>query len=286
MSIAMEALANAMSAKETAEICQKHGCHLMEARNPRFGTLCTYCPQCDLEKLQALQLDFDRRAQAEIQARKFRENSLVNPKMWDCTFDTFNAEDGSREAVMKKKVGKAAEAFAAKKVAHHAVLYGQPGAGKSHLAMALMQEVHQTSGQTMAFINISRLFSHLKNSFDDPSEYWTKEKALQVMTGVDLLCIDDLGTESSMGRSGQEATKWAQDVIYDVLENQDRIIITTNLSEQEMKRVYDAKIFSRIFANSQNTRFDFTGIADKRLMLMTKLAATLPQFRGGINNDD
>lgn len=265
MDIATMALANAMSAKETGSMCPKHHCPLLSTKSVRDGELRTYCPRCDWEKLEALQLDFDRKAQAEIEARKFRENSLVNPKMWDCTFDSFTAEDGSREAVMKKKVGKAAEAFAAKKVAHHAVLYGQPGAGKSHLAMALMQKVHQTSRQSMAFINISRLFSHLKNSFDDPSEYWTREQALKTMTGVDLLCIDDLGTESSMGRTGQEATKWAQDVIYDALENQDRIIITTNLSERDLKRVYDAKIFSRIFANSQNTRLDFTGISDKRL---------------------
>lgn len=265
MGIAMQALANAKKAVHLEQKCSKHGLNMYTYKNHE-GEQVTYCPQCQAEALEALQERFDQEARQSIIARKFRENSLVNSKMWACTFDSFVVEDGSREAVMKKKVSKAAEAFAAKKVAHHAVLYGQPGAGKSHLAMALMQKVHETSGQTMAFINISRLFSHLKSSFDDPSEYWTKEKALQIMTGVDLLCIDDLGTESSMGRSGQEATKWAQDIIYDVLENQDRIVITTNLSEQEMKRVYDAKIFSRIFANSQNTRFDFSGIPDKRLM--------------------
>lgn len=265
MGIAMAALTSAMSAKETGDTCPKHHCPLLSSNTVRDSATRTYCPQCDLEKLELLQLDFDRKAQAEIKNRKFRENSLVSPKMWDCTFDSFVAEEESREAEMKKRVAKAAEAFAMKKVPHNAVLYGQPGAGKSHLAMAMMQQIHRTSGQTMAFINISRLFSRLKNSFDDPSEYWTKEKALQIMTSVDLLCIDDLGTESSMGRYGQEATKWAQDIIYDVLENQDRIIITTNLSEKEMKRVYDAKIFSRIFANSKNTRFDFTGISDKRI---------------------
>ena len=266
MDIATVALANAMSAKETGDTCPKHHCPILSSKNVIDGVAHTHCPQCDLEKLKSLQLNFERKAQAEIEARKFRECSLVSPKMWACTFDSFVAEEGSREAEIKKRVAKAAEAFAGKKVPHNAVLYGQPGAGKSHLAMALMQEVHRTSRQTMAFINISRLFSHIKNSFDDPTEFWTREKAIKVMTGVDLLCIDDLGTESSMGRTGQEATKWAQDIIYDVLENQDRIIITTNLSEKEMKRVYDAKILSRIFAHSQNTRFDFTGITDKRLV--------------------
>lgn len=264
MGIAMTALANAKKATRLEQKCSKHGLNMYSYENHE-GEQVTYCPQCRAEALEALQERFDQEARKSIIERKFRENSLVSPKMWDCTFDSFVAEEESREAEMKKRVAKAAEAFAAKKIAHHAVLYGQPGAGKSHLAMALMQEVHRTSGQTMAFINISRLFSHLKSSFDDPTEYWTKEKALQLMTGVDLLCIDDLGTESSMGRQGQEATKWAQDVIYDVLENQDRIIITTNLSEKELKRVYDAKIFSRIFANSKNTRFDFTGISDKRI---------------------
>ncbi|WP_280515188.1 ATP-binding protein [Lactobacillus nasalidis] len=185
--------------------------------------------------------------------------------MWACTFDSFVAAPNTREAFMKHKISRAADAFAAKNTAHNAVLYGQPGAGKSHLAMALMQKVHKESQQTMAFVNISRLFNKIKNSFEDPTEYWTKEKAIQIMTSVDLLCIDDLGTESSMGRQGQEASRWVQDVIYDVLENQDRIIITTNLSDKQLRQVYDSKIFSRIFANSANTRFDFSGISDKRL---------------------
>lgn len=265
MGIAMQALANAKKATSLEQKCSKHGLNMYTCKN-HAGEQVTYCPQCQAEALAALQERFDQQARRSIIERKFRENSLVSPKMWACTFDSFEAQPGSAEELIKTQVRNAAIAFATKPVAHHAVLYGQPGAGKSHLAMALMQEVHRTSGQSMAFINISRLFSRLKNSFDDPSEYWTKEKALEIMTGVDLLCIDDLGTESSMGRTGQEATKWAQDVIYDVLENQDRIIITTNLSERDLKRVYDAKIFSRIFANSQNTRFDFTGITDKRLM--------------------
>lgn len=265
MGIAMTALANAEKAARLEQKCSKHG-YLYTHKNHE-GEQVTYCPQCQAEALAALQERFDQEARKSIIERKFRENSLVNSKMWKCTFDSFEAQPGSAEQIIKKQVQNAAIAFATKPVAHHAVLYGQPGAGKSHLAMAMMQEIHkQRPAQTMAFINISRLFSKIQNSFDDPSEYWTKETALKTMTSVDLLCIDDLGTESSMGRSGQEATKWAQHIIYDVLENQDRIIITTNLSERDLKRVYDAKIFSRIFANSQNTRFDFTGISDKRLV--------------------
>lgn len=264
--IGMQALANAKRAVRLEQKCSKHGNNLYSYKNHE-GEQVTYCPECRAESLAALQERFDQEARKSIIERKFRENSLVNSKMWKCTFDSFEAQPGSAEEFIEGQVRNAAIAFATKPVAHHAVLYGQPGAGKSHLAMAMMQEIHKNRpAQTMAFINISRLFSHLKNSFDDPSEYWTKEKALEIMTGVDLLCIDDLGTESSMGRAGQEATKWAQDVIYNILENQGRIIITTNLSEKELKRVYDAKIFSRIFANSQNTRFDFTGISDKRLV--------------------
>ena len=265
MGIAMTALDNAKKAVRLEQKCSKHGLNMYTYKNHE-GEQVTYCPQCQAEALEALQERFDQQARQSIIERKFRENSLVNSKMWACTFDSFKTKPGSAEEFIKGQVRNAAIAFATKPVAHHAVLYGQPGAGKSHLAMAMMQQIHSSRpDRTMAFINISRLFSKIKNSFDDPSEYWTKEKALQIMTSVDLLCIDDLGTESSMGRSGQEATKWAQDIIYDVLENQDRIIITTNLSEQEMKRVYDAKIFSRIFANSRNTRFDFTGISDKRI---------------------
>lgn len=262
----MQVLRNAKAAKRTGLRCQKHGTMMMSRLSIRTGHEETYCPDCQAERLAELQADFDRRAQQEMEERKFKENSLVNSKMWDCTFSSFKAQDGSPEKAMLDAVVKAAKAYEQPGLpAHNTVLFGTPGAGKSHLAMAMMQQIHHDTRQTMAFVNISLLFSHIKDSFDNPAQYWTRDKAVKILTEVDLLCLDDLGTESSMGRQGQESSKWVQDVIYDILEGQNRVIITTNLSERQLQRVYDAKIFSRIFRNSDNTRFNFSGISDKRL---------------------
>lgn len=264
--IAAQAMRNAKAAKRTGRYCQKHGTMMMSYVSVRTGETKTYCPDCQMEKLAEIQAKFDKKAQAEMQKRKFKELSLVNSQMWGCTFDNFVAPDGSPEQVMLKLVQNATASYEkAGLMAHNTVLFGTPGAGKSHLAMAMMQEVHKKTSQSMTFVNVGLLFSRIKDSFDNPAQFWTRDKAVKVLTSVDLLCLDDLGTESSMGRQGQEAAKWAQDVIYDILEGQNRVIITTNLDERQLRRVYDAKIFSRIFRNSDRTRFNFNGIKDKRL---------------------
>lgn len=266
MDVAMRAFGDALTARETGEFCEKHGTAMLTHYNSHTKQDEVYCPDCQMEKLAEIQAKFDKKAQAEMQKRRFKELSLVNSQMWGCTFDNFVAPDGSPEQVMLKLVQNATASYEkAGLMAHNTVLFGTPGAGKSHLAMAMMQEIHKKTSQSMAFVNVSLLFSRIKDSFDNPAQFWTRDKAVKVLTSVDLLCLDDLGTESSMGRQGQEAAKWAQDVIYDILEGQSRVIITTNLDERQLRRVYDAKIFSRIFRNSDRTRFSFNGIQDKRL---------------------
>lgn len=83
------------------------------------------------------------------------------------------------------------------------------------------------------------------------------------MRSADVLCIDDLGTESAM-TSGREATNFVQNILYESLNVQQRVIITTNLTENEMAEVYNDKNVSRLFKHSTGTKFDFSGISDKR----------------------
>ena len=267
MGIAMQALINAKKSTVLEQKCPKHGTELIyikSAKDPIAGHLA--CPECDIETLSRLATAFEKKAAEEIKKSYFLHNSLASDDVFDCSFGSFIVNT-KQEEVLKLQIMATAKAYAEKPDAQkNTVLYGKSGTGKSHLAMSLMKYVADHSDQKCVYINIAKLFSRIKNSMTSDYEYWTESKAEEIMAGCDLLCIDDLGTESSMGRQGQEASRWVQNILYDALENQKRIVITTNLNEQQLHRTYDAKLFSRIFRNSIGTRFSFDQISDKRLI--------------------
>lgn len=266
VNVALQAYQNAVNGQKTGQKCPKHGTDLIyikSAKDPSRGRLA--CLECDKETLASIADAFDKKAAEEIKQSYFMQHSLASADVFKCSFDSFVANTKYEEA-LKRQIMATAKAYAEKPDAQrNTILYGKSGTGKSHLAMSLMKYVAEHSDQKCVYVNVTKLFRKIKNSMNSDYEYWTESKAEDIMTGCDLLCIDDLGTESSMGRQGQEASRWVQNVLYDALENQKRIVITTNLNEQQLRRTYDAKLFSRIFRNSTSTRFNFTGISDKRL---------------------
>ena len=66
-----------------------------------------------------------------------------------------------------------------------------------------------------------------------------------------------------MKLGGTEANDFIQGTREQALEQQ-RCIITTNLTSRQLKQVYNPKIVSRLLANSRGYAIDFSGIKDKR----------------------
>lgn len=223
------------------------------------------CYLCDYERLMQMGKEFDQKVTGQITENKLEKWSLVDDRhMLESTFDSFEAMPGSKEESLKKKVLEVAKNLAGDdSVKKTMILSGPAGSGKTHLAMATLKYIQKNSEQTCLFVNMNTLLRHIKSSFNDPSEFWTEAKAISKMKSADVLCIDDLGTESAM-TSGREATNFVQNILYETLNVQQRVIITTNLTENEMAEVYNDKNVSRLFKHSTGTKFDFSGVSDKR----------------------
>jgi DNA replication protein DnaC len=252
--------------RKTAETCPKHpNCHLVYIEG--LTKLKPFCEQCQLEKNEAE----DRQMQQGLlvsQTKGFlQRQSLVDRRdAFDYTFDTFKGQSNSKEATAKHDARLIAGSYLKypdKK--GNSLFYGNAGAGKTHLAMAILNAVNDNAEpmQKCLFLSVNKLIREMKNWFNDKTCVWSPKYVTAVVHAADLVVLDDLGAESA----SSEATGFVQDTIFDIYESNQRIITTTNLSMDELYRTYHARLVSRMQEGDRGHVIDFTKIADKRSRL-------------------
>lgn len=127
---------------------------------------------------------------------------------------------------------------------HNLFFYGTVGTGKSFLSGCVAKELID-AGHSVIYFSSSGLFEKLSEiSFN----YNTKENKADLyedLYSCDLLIIDDLGTELTNHFSSSQFFSCLNERIL----RKKSIIISTNLSLQELRDRYSDRIFSRITSN-------------------------------------
>ena len=113
---------------------------------------------------------------------------------------------------------------------------GETGTGKTHLACSIAMAVREKTGKSAYFLSTSELIEAFRSqAMGDPSPVVMRAE----MTGV--LILDDFGVE--------KVTDFAFDALFRIIDRKaGRVIITTNLTEDQMEDKYDSRIASRIGA--------------------------------------
>ncbi|CAI3349436.1 ATP-binding protein [Enterococcus cecorum] len=256
----------------TKERCPIHDVPLiyMAGLEVNGKSLEPFCPECNREKVnQQEEQDTTERVAKKRKERTYgmlKRSSIVgNDKMFSKTFDNFDVTCNETQKV-KMQAMRIAESYLAREE-FNCILTGQPGTGKSHLAMAILQEVNEHAEPYMSclFVSLIDLLAEIRDSFNSSTEGITEAQAKRLLKSADLLVIDDLGSESSFGSENNQASDFVQRVLFQILNARSRTIITTNLSGQELKQVYNPKIISRLLENSESEHFiNMTGIKDNR----------------------
>lgn len=187
-----------------------------------------------------------------------------------CTFDDFSLEYYSQDIEegyprssyeQMHKILSYCKNYAETFEKHSKSLFmkGNTGLGKTHLSLSIANEVIK-KGFGVIYVSAPSIVSKLENErFSYNKETATTEETL---INCDLLIIDDLGTEF--------ATQYTTSAIYNIFNSRllaDKpIIINTNLSLQELEKLYSQRFVSRIIG--QAVRLDFFG---KDIRIMKKI---------------
>lgn len=124
---------------------------------------------------------------------------------------------------------------------------GGVGLGKTHISLAIVSEIVQ-KGFSVIYGSAQNIFSDIEK---EHFSYSGTTDKLDDILEVDLLVIDDLGTEFS--------TSFTQSAFYNIVNtrllNRRPTIINTNLSFKEIEEKYTPRIASRFIGNYEMIKF-------------------------------
>lgn len=123
------------------------------------------------------------------------------------------------------------------------ILQGRPGLGKTYLSACIAREV-SAKGLSVCYEScVAALDAYEQQKFcRDTLEGEAAAVKVQRMTGCDLMILDDLGTEMP--------TPMAMSALYTLINSRlvqgKKMIISTNLSDEELEKRYTPQICSRL----------------------------------------
>ena len=131
-------------------------------------------------------------------------------------------------------------------------LSGSVGTGKTHLLGAIIDYTARVKKQYICYYNVVSLLNAIRFTFKQKyTELQTTEEITTDLKRYDVLMIDDLGTEN--------LTDWASEILFDIIDyrysNLRATIISTNLTDVEIKERVSERMMSRIYEMSKGVKF-------------------------------
>ena len=214
------------------------------------------CPACeDTGFIDGRMCECHKKLLRQISLEKISEISAIK----SCRFDNFSVDfypeetDGKTGVSPRRRMKEILEYCSCyaddfSKDSDSIFMYGATGLGKTHLSLAIAAKAIE-KGYDVLYCSAPNLLSRLESEkFGRSTESTGAEEEI---LNCDLLIIDDLGAEFS--------TQFTVSAIYNIINTRITyrrpVIISTNLSSQELEARYSERITSRIIGCYTCLRF-------------------------------
>ena len=198
------------------------------------------------ERLKTKPIDLDQIRREENEAyfkadMKRAAHNQLGERFAQCTFDNFKRNDNNKLAYGAAR--RLAGGF--KRDKKGLILAGPNGIGKNHLTAAMVNELADQI-KSAFYSNITKVKTKICDAFG-----YSVEEAIESILSKDLICINDLGAE----RDNDYAKELLFDLVDRLYEDKRCLVITTNLTDEEMFKRYGSRIVSRFFEMCDMVRY-------------------------------
>ncbi len=239
---------------ETKDVeCEKHGAYVSTAVK-LLGRIVHWsgCPQCnaieratrDAEKVRVEAEEKQRRLEARL------NQSGIPLRFRGKTFASYRTDTDGMESACAIAMEFAANFREHAKKGTFLVFSGKPGTGKSHLAIAIAQEV--MSGGTALYTSAIDAVRMIRDTWRRDSAK-TESQVLDMLASIDLLILDEVGV--------QYGTEAEQVSLFDIIDKRYRdlrpTILLTNLNAKGMKEFLGDRSYDRLREGGLWVTFDW-----------------------------
>ncbi len=225
------------------------------ALEPRF--LCEKCEDTGYIELEdrTVVCECFRRLMAEVAGEQLNASLPLD----SCTFDNFSLDfyDSSLDENGKNPFNRMSQIFNYCRdyadrfslMSKNLLLRGATGLGKTHLSLAIANEVIR-KGMSVIYVSAPEILSCLEREHFT-YQYDKQEDSFGSLLKCDLLILDDLGTEFS--------TQFTVSCVYNLFNSRilegKPMIISTNLSMTELLTTYSQRFASRLIGSCDTLEF-------------------------------
>ena len=187
-----------------------------------------------------------------VEKKKLRAASASIPKRYvHCTLNNFNEKANVTLTSAKRKVREFIDCWPSAE--RGLLLMGGCGAGKTHLAVSILQELIATNkpGKVL-FSNFQDLIQEIQGSFSSDTAP-SKSEILAPLLQTDLLVLDELGS--------QKPTPFVQDILYYIINtryNDEKVTIFTTNYVDEPRMKGEERLEDRIGERLRSRLYEMT----------------------------